>query len=407
MRSRIDPARFVPQLLAPIGALLLAAAISSVALVASGKSPLTAFSQMLDYGVQPDSIVSILDHATPYYLAAVAVAVGFRMNLFNIGVDGQYRLAALLSAALGAASFLGWLPGVLRTVLIVLVAMVVGAAWAGVAGVLKVTRGVSEVIATIMLNTIAGGLAAYLLTTDRLAVQPKGSNIVSTPLLRPDSWVPGLPLVGGADDVNGFLVVAVVVGAVYWFLLGRTRFGFDLRASGLNPSAAVASGVDARRMVVYTMLLSGGLAGLVGMPQLLGESHAYTSDFGGLGFTGIGIALLGRNHPVGIGFASVLWAFLDRSAQILDLEEIPKEIVTIMQGTTVLAVVVAYEVASRVGRRAQQRRVGAAVAEPPPPEPVLTGAPGAPRPPGTPGAPGAGGGSGAGRSGTADREERP
>src|SRR5439155_23681884 len=218
---------------------------------------------------------------------------------------------------------------------------------------------------------------------------------------------PGLPLVGGADDVNGFLVVAVVVGAVYWFLLGRTRFGFDLRASGLNPSAAVASGVDARRMVVYTMLLSGGLAGLVGMPQLLGESHAYTSDFGGLGFTGIGIALLGRNHPVGIGFASVLWAFLDRSAQILDLEEIPKEIVTIMQGTTVLAVVVAYEVASRVGRRAQQRRVGAAVAEPPPPEPVLPGAPGARRPPGTPCAPGAGGGAGAGRSGTADREERP
>ena len=372
MRRRLDPWRVIPQVLAPVGAVVIAAAVSSVALLASGKDPLNAFSQMLSYGIQPDSIVSILDHATPYYLAAVAVAVGFRMNLFNIGVDGQYRLAGLLAAALGAASFLHWLPGVLRTLLMLIVAMAVGAAWAGVAGVLKVTRGVSEVIATIMLNTIGGAIVAYLLTTDRLGVQVTGSNIVATPLLPKDSWVSGLPLVPGSDgDVNGFIVVAVIVGVAYWFVLGRTRFGFDLRASGLNPAAAVASGVDARRMVVYTMLLSGGLAGLVGMPQLLGESHAYTSDFGGLGFTGIGIALLGRNHPVGIAFASVLWAFLDRSSEILQLVDTPKEIVTIMQGITVLAVVVAYELAARISRRAQQRRVGAAVAEPPVEPPVL------------------------------------
>jgi general nucleoside transport system permease protein len=372
MRRRLDLWRVIPQVLAPVGAVVIAAAVSSVALLASGKDPLNAFSQMLSYGIQPDSIVSILDHATPYYLAAVAVAVGFRMNLFNIGVDGQYRLAGLLAAALGAASFLHWLPGVLRTLLMLIVAMAVGAAWAGVAGVLKVTRGVSEVIATIMLNTIGGAIVAYLLTTDRLGVQVTGSNIVATPLLPKDSWVSGLPLVPGSDgDVNGFIVVALIVGVAYWFVLGRTRFGFDLRASGLNPAAAVASGVDARRMVVYTMLLSGGLAGLVGMPQLLGESHAYTSDFGGLGFTGIGIALLGRNHPVGIAFASVLWAFLDRSSEILQLVDTPKEIVTIMQGITVLAVVVAYELAARISRRAQQRRVGAAVAEPPVEPPVL------------------------------------
>jgi ABC-type uncharacterized transport system permease subunit len=372
MRRRLDPWRIVPQIIAPIGAVVIAAGVSSIALLASGKDPLNAFSQMFSYGIQPDSIVSILDHATPYYLAAVAVAVGFRMNLFNIGVDGQYRLAGLLAASVGAASFLHWLPGVLRTLVMLVVAMAVGAMWAGVAGLLKVTRGVSEVIATIMLNTIGGAVVAYLLTTDRLGVQVKGSNIVATPLLPNDSWVSGLPLIpGAADDVNGFIVVALIVGVAYWFVLGRTRFGFDLRASGLNPSAAVASGVDARRMVVYTMLLSGGLAGLVGMPQLLGESHAFTSDFGGLGFTGIGIALLGRNHPVGIAFASVLWAFLDRSSEILQLVDTPKEIVTIMQGITVLAVVVAYELAARISRRAQQRRVGAAVAPPPVEPPVL------------------------------------
>lgn len=375
MRSRLDPVRIVPQVLAPIGALAIAAVISSVALVVSHKSPVTAFSAMIDYGSKPDSIVDIGNKATFYYLAAVAAAIGFRMGLFNIGVDGQYRLAALLAGALGGASFLGWLPGPLRILAMVLVAVVVGGAWAGIAGLLKVTRGVSEVISTIMLNVIGGNIVAYLLTTNRLAVQAPGSNLVSTPLLPKDSWMPGLLLIPGSDERTfGFIIIAALVGIGFWYTLGRTRFGFDLRATGFNPSAAVASGVDAKRMVVLTMLLSGGVAGLVGMPQLLGETHAYSQEFGGLGFTGIAIALLGRNTPVGIAFGALLWGFLDRSSNILDLEEIPKEIVTIMQGTTVLAVVVAYELAGRLTKRVQQRRVGAAVAEPPP-EPVAVRAP--------------------------------
>jgi ABC-type uncharacterized transport system permease subunit len=365
LAAQLDWKRLLPRILAPVGALLLAALISSIALLISNKDPISAFSAMLDYGAQPESLVDILNKSTDYYIAAVAVAIGFRMNLFNIGVDGQYRLATLLSAALGAASFLQGVPGILRILLIVVVAMAVGAFWAGVAAVLKVTRGVSEVISTIMLNFIGGQIVAYLLTTNHLGVQAKGSNDVTTRLLPKDSWVSGIPLIPGAQSqVHGFVIVAVVVGAAYWFLLGRTRFGFDLRASGQNPTSAVASGVNARRMVLYAMLLSGAVAGLVGMSQLLGERHAYSSSVGGLGFTAIGIALLGRNSPVGIALAALLWAFLDRSALILDLNEIPKEIITIMQGTTVLAVVVAYELAGRLSRRAQQRRVGATAAEP-------------------------------------------
>jgi ABC-type uncharacterized transport system permease subunit len=372
--GRLDWSRIIPQIIAPIAALVFAASVTSIALVISGKSPATALSAMIDFGTQPDSLVNMLNKATPYYIAAVAVAIGFRMGLFNIGVDGQYRLAGILAGALGAASFLSWLPGIVRMLLIVMTAMVVGAAWAAIAGLLKVTRGVSEVISTIMLNAIAGGFVAYLLTTDRLGVQPKGSNSVSTHLLRKDSWMPGIPLIAGSDqEVYGFIVVSALLGVVYWFVLGRTRFGFDLRASGLNPSAAVASGIDAKRMVVYTMLASGAVAGLVGMPDLLGQYHAYTTDFGGLGFTGIAIALLGRNHPVGIALGSVLWAFLDQSAQILQLNEIPSESVTIMQGTTVLAVVVAYELAARLSRRVQQRQVGVATGEAvPQPVPVTT-----------------------------------
>jgi len=369
MRWRLDPVRLLPPLLAPLGAILIAVGVSSVVLAVGGKEILPTFESMYDYGTQPDSIAAILDKATFYYLAAVAAAIGFRMGLFNIGVDGQYRLATLLAAALGSASFLSWAPGAVRIVLIVLAAMVVGAAWAGIAGLLKVTRGVSEVISTIMLNFVAGGIAAYLLTTDRLGVQAEGSNQVTTPILPRDTWIDGLALVPGANaKVFGFVVVALAVGAAYWFVLGRTRFGFDLRATGLNPSAAVASGVDAKRMVVATMMLSGAVAGLVGMPQLFGESHAFTESVGGLGFTGIAIALLGRNHPVGMLFGALLWGFLETSNLILDLRDIPKETVTIMQGVTVLAVVVAYELATRLTRRIQQKRVGekTGAAAPPP-----------------------------------------
>jgi simple sugar transport system permease protein len=164
--------------------------------------------------------------------------------------------------------------------------------------------------------------------------------------------------------VFGFLLVAAGVGFAYWWLLGRTRFGFDLRAAGANSAAALAGGVDVRRMVVTAMLISGGLAGLVGLPLMLGEYHQFTSQFpAGIGFTGIAIALIGRNHPVGIAFGALLWSFLDRSQQILDLESIPKEIVQILQGVSVLAVVVAYELVRRVVARLERRRVGEAVRE--------------------------------------------
>jgi simple sugar transport system permease protein len=136
----------------------------------------------------------------------------------------------------------------------------------------------------------------------------------------------------------------------------RTRFGFDLRASGLNPWAAQASGVDPKGMIVKAMLLSGGIAGLVGLSETLGYFHRYTLDFTtGLGFTGIAVALLGRNHPFGMAIGAFLFGFLSSSAQILDLDGIPKEIVGIMQGVILLSVVVAYEVVRRIRAAAEVR----------------------------------------------------
>jgi ABC-type uncharacterized transport system permease subunit len=147
-------------------------------------------------------------------------------------------------------------------------------------------------------------------------------------------------------------------------LLKRTRFGFDLRATGLSPSAASASGVDARGMVLKTMLLSGAVAGLIGLPDLLGSTHHYGTEFtAGLGFLGIAVALLGRNSPVGIAVAALLFAFLDRAALPLQFADIPASVVTIIQGTIVLSVVIANEVARRLTLRSAER--AAARAAPP------------------------------------------
>lgn len=338
--------------LAPAGALVFALLVSSIALLLIDKSPLDAFGSMWSYGIQTDSLISIVNRAGPLYVSGLAVAIGFKMGLFNIGVEGQYRLAGLLAAAAGAAVAL---PAPLHIALIVVVAMAVGAAWAGIAGVLKVTRGVHEVISTIMLNFIATGLGAYLLAAYLEEDRGPQDLITATPRIPPSGRFPSLNRLLGVFGIEpggelfGFVIVSILVGLAFYVLVWRTRFGFDLRASGINPDAARASGVSPKAMVVRTMLLSGAIAGLVGMTELLGHSHAYTLDFPtGLGFAGIAVALVGRNHPVGIALGALLIGFIERSAQILDLEDVPKEIITIMQGVIILSVVIAYEVVRRL-----------------------------------------------------------
>jgi simple sugar transport system permease protein len=358
-------------LLGPVMAVVVALIISAIVIALIGEDPLAAVRVMVDLGDTPSqqtqAMVVILNRAVPLFLAGLAVSVAFRMGLFNIGVEGQYRMATILGAAAGAAIAL---PGPLHILLIVVVAMIVGALWAGIVAVLKVTRGVSEVISSIMLNFVALGLASFLLSGP-LRGSPEGAQIITTTPLPESAWFPGLNgiftglgLAEPRTELYGFLLVAIVAGVVIHVLLKRTRFGFDLRATGLSPTAASASGVDARAMVVKTMLLSGAVAGLIGMPDLLGDTHHYGTEFtAGLGFLGIAVALLGRNSPAGIALAALLFAFLDRAALPLQFADIPSSVVTIIQGTIVLSVVIANEVAKRLTLRAAERT--AARAAPP------------------------------------------
>ncbi|MEU0373122.1 ABC transporter permease [Streptomyces sp. NPDC006283] len=352
--KKFDKDRLILGLAGPALALVVAFLLTSVVLLLSDRSPIEPYQLMVEQIEFTDVQVLVINQTGIYYLAALAVAIGFRMNLFNIGVDGQYRLAVMLAAVVGAAVDL---PGPLHILLIVFVAMAVGALWAGIAGVLKTTRGVSEVVSTIMLNAIATSLIAWMILPANLGVRPEGSNDLTTGEIAESGWFPGLEMDGGT--IYGFTFVAFALGIVYWFVLGRTRFGFDLRATGASESAAQASGVDAKKMVLTAMLISGAMAGLAGMPMLLGQTHTYSLSFPvGVGFTAIGIALLGRNNPIGILFASLLFAFLDKTAEGLSLEGYPKEIAAIMQGLIVIAVVVSYELVRQYGLRRQQQKVG-------------------------------------------------
>lgn len=367
--------RLILQFAAPGLAIGFALLVSALMLSITEYSAAEVFNVIVTEGFSKVYLIETVNRAAPYYISGVAVAVGFKMNLFNIGVEGQYKLAALFAAAAaGAVS----LPAPIHVVFTLLVAMVVGAAWASIPAILKATRGVSEVISSIMLNAIALGVGSFLLGR-WLRAPASVSPVVGTPSTDPSARLPTLNgllnsiglNIPDANRVQSYILVAAVVGVIYHILIWRTRFGYDLRATGSNPEAAGASGVNAKRMIVTAMLLSGGFAGLIGLSNIMGQAGRYTdvSVVSGLGFTGIAIALLGRNHPVGIAFAALLWAFMDAVQTPLSNAALPKQITAIMQGITVLSVVIAYEVVRRVGSRQEAsglRRDTTEGGEPPP-----------------------------------------
>jgi general nucleoside transport system permease protein len=338
-------------LAAPVLALVVAAIVTTLILLATGDDVGGFWSTMLTWP-KNRNIMNILNHAAVLYLSGSAAAIGFRMNLFNIGVEGQYRMAAFIAAAFAGQA---WLPGKVNVVATVIVAMAVGAAWAGIAGLLRVWRGVSEVISTIMLNAIAGAMVGFLL--GKWGVQTGVST--STKPIKESSWVGGLTIFSDAPKLLGLALLAVVVGIGYAVLLNRTRFGFNLRATGMSETAAVASGVDVKRMVVVSMLMSGAVAGLIGMPVLFGDAHNYGTSFQtGIGFSGIAVALLGRNHPIGIALGALIFSFLGEQGNLLNiLAGISPDIVAVTQGVIVLAVVIAYEIVRRYRVRLEQSAV--------------------------------------------------
>jgi general nucleoside transport system permease protein len=349
--------RVVSSLKQQVGPSLLAFAIAlsiaSLALLISGHNPLRAYGAMWDNLNGTSGIVTVINDSAPLYVAACALALGFKMNLFNIGANGQFIFGALMGAAAGAEVTL---PGPLHVLFIFVIAAISGAFWAGIAGLLKVFRGVNEVVGTIMLNLISGGIGGYLL---RIYFREQGDQAAHTKTLAKSARLPNLDRVLSwfgfhippSTPLFSYPIFALLVGVGFYVLIYRSRFGFDLRASGINPSAAKSSGVSPKRMVIITMLMSGGLAGLSGMSSLLQVQFEYGDRFPTqVGFVAIGIALLGQNHPVGIAFAAALWAAIEQGARGLPSVKVPPEIGTILQGTFLFVAVIVYAVTARTSQ---------------------------------------------------------
>lgn len=352
--------KFGISLIAPLLGVVISIGVTAVILVSIHADVAKVFGAMVKYGTSPRAETLILNLATTYFLSALAVAIGFKMNLFNIGVNGQYILGAVAAGSVASALHM---PTAISVLITIFVAITVGALWAGVAAWLKVARGVSEVISTIMLNFIAIAIISWLIIRTNVGVETS-LNVRGTRVIPESGMLRGIAFIDPKTKLYGFFFIAVIIGIGYWFVLNRTRFGYDLRATGGSASAARTSGVDAKRMTAVTMLISGAIAGMVGLPYLLGEATSYNLNFPtDWGFTGIAIALLGRNNPVGIAFGSILWAFLDVASGQLILEGVPREITTIMQGLTVIVVVISYEIVRRNQTRGEQSRVAKALEE--------------------------------------------
>ena len=332
-------------------AIVLALALGSLMLALAGKDWAALFEKMGDNLTDTDKLVNTLREATPLMISAVAVAIGFKMNLFNIGVEGQWLMGSFFGAVVGARLNL---PAPLHVAAIFLTAMVAGAAWSSIAGVLKVTRGVNEVIATIMLNALVNNVLQFLFDEYFRYTKPGGTLDVKTKPIPSSGWLPDIV----TGRLSSAFILALAMVFLYWLLVFKSRFGYRLRASGGNATAAATGGINSKRLIVISMALSGAVAGLVGMDYILAQpSHAWgPSHTTGYGFDGISVALLGRNHPLGILVSALLFGFLDTLVGPLQLAKLPSAVIPVIKAVILLSVVIINEVVSvRMAKRTAER----------------------------------------------------
>jgi general nucleoside transport system permease protein len=281
-----------------------------------------------------------LFYATPLICTGLAVAVGFRCGLLNIGAEGQLTIAAFATAWAGItfAHASAW-------ILIPLtcgIAVFSGAAWAAIPGALKARFGSHEVINTIMMNFIAAGVASALTQS---YFRAQGDPILETlpipaqaHIPRLGQMLPGIPV---RLPLNLAFVLAVAACALVYIFLWRTKWGYEIRATGANPSAAEYGGISVKKQIVLAMAVSGGLAGLVAINEVLGYRYRYYEGFSAnYGFTGIAVALLGRNHPAGVLLAALFFGALTRGGLFVDIftEHVSKDLVFVLQALIILFV---------------------------------------------------------------------
>jgi simple sugar transport system permease protein len=308
--------------LVPMYAFLAALVLGAVVMFATGVDLTTigqSFVALLFGSVGSlNAISETLTAAAPLVLAGLGLALGFRAGLFNIGAEGQVIMGGLAAVVAGVA--LGGMPAIVALPLSILAGALAGALYAGIAGWLRAATGAHEVISTIMLNLISYRLLDYLLRTP--LIQKEGRD---DPISKSIPEVAELPRLLTFIDVNlrvhaGIFLMLAMVAVAYW-LLFRSKLGFEFRASGENAIAARFAGINAGMTIVLAMCVAGALAGLAGANQVLGVLDRATPGFSaGIGFDAIAVALLGRSHPVGVLFAGLLFGALEAGGRQMQVD---------------------------------------------------------------------------------------
>jgi ABC-type uncharacterized transport system permease subunit len=288
-----------------------------------------------------------LNKSTPYIFAGLAVALGFRAGLFNIGAEGQLFIGAVFSVYVGYA--VTGLPAIIHIPLALGAGALGGALWGFIPGLLKAKTGGHEVINTIMMNYIAFRLCEFLL---RGPLQRADSFNPVSPFIQPSAELPRF----FQDPIRfhlGFFVALFMAWVVYW-LLFKTRWGFDLRTVGANPNAARYAGMNIVVVTIAAMSLSGALAGMAGANEVLGINHNLAVAFSsGYGFDAIALALLGKSHPFGVVLAAILFGTLRNGALQMQVSAgIPIDIISVMQ-----AMILAFIAAPAIIRTVYRLRV--------------------------------------------------
>jgi general nucleoside transport system permease protein len=327
----------------PIVNLVQALLVAGLVVLVIGVNPLDAM-RIMAWGVVQDS-VSIsytLYYATNFVFTGLAVAVAFHAGLFNIGGEGQAYVAGL-GATLVILALDAYLPGILLIPLGLLCATLFGAGWALVPAYLQAYRGSHIVITTIMFNFIAASLMVYI-GSDLL--RPPGEMMPSSREFAPSAYLPhvhdiaawfGIKIPG--TPLNLSILWAAACCVFVWVFIWRTRWGYAIRAVGLSPKAAVYAGISPKRVIMIAMCLSGALASGVALNEIIGYHHRMLLDFvAGAGFTGIAVALMGRNHPIGIVLAAILFGALYQGGAELAFEipTINRDMIVAMQGLVIL-----------------------------------------------------------------------
>jgi simple sugar transport system permease protein len=344
-KQKISLARQVLQsvsdaVLVPFLAIFTAVVIGGLIIKFVGGDPFVAYKALLQGAFGSKKALSeTAIWSTPYIFAGLAVALAFKGGLFNIGAEGQLAFGAVFSALIGYAlpEWLGFeLPIYIHLPLAILAGALAGGIWAGIVGALKAYTGGHEVINTIMMNYIALNMTSFLVGGVMKDKNPL--NVISrTPLIAESARI--APIFDGLRIHWGFILALVIAFAIWW-LLNKTTLGFEIRTVGLNPDAAKYAGINVKRIIIITMLLSGMLAGLAGSIEVTGLNYRHELGFSsGYGYDAIAIALLGKSNPLGVVLASFLFAAMRNGATRMQfMTQLPVDLISMIQALILLFV---------------------------------------------------------------------